>query len=148
LRLALALSVIALLSACGASPDGDGWYNLRQGSLRLSAGELGDGCRLIGGEYPDFQLDPRGVVRPDAAIEQCDALVELQGLTIVLSSSDGNLHPAYQDVALQPLLVTPTSMYMSLRGVTTPGSFRLPIVYMDGTVEREAHLSVKAIDPR
>lgn len=148
MRLAIALSGVALLSACGASPNADGWYKLRAGSLRLSAGDLGDGCRLIGGEYPDFQLDPRGVVRPDAAIPQCDALVELDGLAIVLSSSDGNLHPAYQGVGLQPLLVTPNSMYMSLRDITSPGSFRLPVVYMDGAVEREAHLSVRALDPR
>ncbi len=138
-------------TACGgsASPDSDGWYSLGSaGDIRIHADDLGAGCRLIGGDYGEFTLDPLDRHRPDPGETQCDALVEFDGFDIVLSGDDGGVHEAYDDVGLQPLLVEPGAMYMSFRDITSPGGFKLTVVFEDGGIEEERALNVQAIDPR
>lgn len=138
--------LLVALAGCGSGPDGQGWYRVDGGRVRVHAYDHGPGCVLIGGRYGEYTLDPEDRVRPDPNVEQCDAIIETDGVSVVLSGDEGGVHEAYDPLDLQPLLVMADSVYFNMAGVTEPGLFSMPLVLeVDGT-QLEEVLRVEAVE--
>ncbi len=137
---------LVLLLACGSGPDAQGWFKVEGGKVRVHANELGPGCVLIGGRYGEYTLDPEDRVRPDPTIEQCDAFLELDGVSVVLAGDEGGIHAAYEPIDLQPLLVMADSVYFNMKGVSEPGVFSMPLVIDVGGEQLVETLRVDAVE--
>lgn len=149
--LGLCLAAPAALVGCGVSPGPNGAYALGDTTVYVEAGELGDGCRLTGGPYPAEDLEPDDAWLGDPNVAACDAWVSWQGpRAVVVADTDGQTHPAYRHLELQPLFVSNERVYFHMQAVQKPGGFRMPLVLgdrRDPTTWEVVHLSVTAIDP-